>query len=168
MQLWISEKNIRYREKNEAEEMKNKEKFAKEIAEIACDGGEIAISKETRKPVPCDGCRCIDCALSEKYGCSNALREWAESEYIEKTVISKMDRAFLEYLKGYKYIAIDYGGKLCAYVSIPKKIYDGWGYASFKSLAKLDIDFPMVKWSDSEPWLIEDLKKLEVVEEYEK
>ena len=25
----------------------------------------------------------------------------------------------------------------------------------------------MVKWSDSEPWLIENLKKLEVVEEYE-
>jgi len=25
----------------------------------------------------------------------------------------------------------------------------------------------MVKLSDSEPWLIEDLKKLEVVEEYE-
>lgn len=24
------------------------------------------------------------------------------------------------------------------------------------------------EWSDSEPWLIEDLKKLEVVEEYEK
>lgn len=31
----------------------------------------------------------------------------------------------------------------------------------------IDVDFPMVKWEDSEPWLIEDLKKLEVVEEYE-
>ena len=29
------------------------------------------------------------------------------------------------------------------------------------------VDFPMVKWEDSEPWLIEDLKKLEVVDEYE-
>lgn len=29
------------------------------------------------------------------------------------------------------------------------------------------VDFPMVKWSDSEPWLIEDLKKLEVVDSYE-
>lgn len=29
------------------------------------------------------------------------------------------------------------------------------------------IDLPMVKWEDDEPWLIEDLKKLEVVEEYE-
>ena len=32
---------------------------------------------------------------------------------------------------------------------------------------KYNVDFPMVKWSDSEPWLIEDLKKLEVVDSYE-
>lgn len=149
--------------------MKNKEKFAKEIVELACDGSDIAVFKATGNPIACNNTQCSDCMLYKdtNYTCHGALREWAESEYIEKTVISKMDRAFLEYLKGYKYIAIDYGGKLCAYVSIPKKIYDGWGYASFKSLAKLDIDFPMVKWSDSEPWLIEDLKKLEVVEEYE-
>lgn len=30
------------------------------------------------------------------------------------------------------------------------------------------VDFPMIKWEDSEPWKIDDLKKLEVVEEYEK
>ena len=29
------------------------------------------------------------------------------------------------------------------------------------------IDLPMVKWSDDSPWLIEDLKQLEVVEDYE-
>lgn len=28
-------------------------------------------------------------------------------------------------------------------------------------------DFPMVKWEDSKPWLIKDLKKLEVVDSYE-
>ena len=54
---------------------------------------------------------------------------------------------------------------------IPTKILD---YAHWKTngackrLTGLDIDFPMVKWSDDEPWLIEDLKKLEVVDEYEK
>lgn len=37
-----------------------------------------------------------------------------------------------------------------------------------KTLRIFNIDFPMVKWEDNEPWLIEDLKKLEVVEEYEK
>lgn len=146
--------------------MKNKEKYAKEIMEIACNGNSIAIIRESGRVAPCYGTPCVECLFNGNK-CKEKTREWVESEYIEKPVISRMDRAFLEYLKGYKYIAIDYGGKLCAYVSIPKKIYDGWGYASFKSLAKLDIDFPMVKWSDSEPWLIEDLKKLEVVEEYE-
>ena len=150
--------------------MKNKEKFSKEIAEIACDGGEIAISKETRKPVPCDGCRCIDCALSEKYGCSNAFREWAESEYIEKPVISKMDRAFLDYLNcNYNYIARDMSGELYVHFSKPHKIIHYWNSTDELSngLKIFNIDFPMIQWSDSEPWLIEDLKKLEVVEEYE-
>lgn len=151
--------------------MKNKEKFAKEIAEIACDRGEIAISKETRKPVPCDGCRCIDCALSEKYGCSNAFREWAESEYIEKPVISKKDRAFLDYIgTGINYITRDMDGGLFIYISKPHKLIDCWessGCESDKSLKPFELDFPMIKWSDSEPWLIEDLKELEVVEEYE-
>lgn len=36
-----------------------------------------------------------------------------------------------------------------------------------KSLEFFRLNLPMVKWSDKEPWLIEDLKKLEVVEEYE-
>lgn len=42
-------------------------------------------------------------------------------------------------------------------------------YPSFASLLdSLNIDLPMIKWSDDKAWLIEDLKKLEVVEEYEK
>lgn len=48
-----------------------------------------------------------------------------------------------------------------------KKGLRNWADARFKSLAGLDIDLPMVKWSDDEPWKIEDLKKLEVVDEYE-
>ena len=156
--------------------MKNKEKFAKEIVEIACDGGEIAISKETRKPVPCDGCRCIDCALSENYECSNAVREWAESEYIEKPVISKMDRAFLDYLgEECKFIARDENGELFVYIGEPHKLIDCWEVdccenvicEADKPLRMFNIDLPMIKWENCQPWLIEDLKKLEVVEKYD-
>lgn len=60
----------------------------------------------------------------------------------------------------------DGDGELYAYITKPKKGIRNWADARFKSLAGLDIDFPMVKWSDSEPWKIEDLKKLEVVDEY--
>lgn len=147
--------------------MKNKEKYASEIIEIACSGGSIAVTKEGEHVVRCGNIACSEC-LFVPLDCEK-IREWAESEYIEKPVISKKDRAFLEYLKCYKYIARDDGGELYIYMSIPTKRSDCWGAdGAYRSLRGLDIDFPMIKWSDSEPWLIEDLKKLEVVEEYEK
>ena len=34
--------------------MKNKEKYAKEIVEIACNGSRIAVMKGSRRIVPCD------------------------------------------------------------------------------------------------------------------
>lgn len=85
-------------------------------------------------------------------------------------MISKKDRAFLEYLgKELKYIVRSKSDNLMAFQNSAEKRGDGWGIGSgeFKSLKKFNIDFPMVKWSDGKPWLIEDLKKLEVVEEYE-
>lgn len=147
--------------------MKNKEKYASEIIEIACSGGSIAVTKEGEHVVRCGNIACSEC-LFVPLDCEK-IREWAESEYIEKSVISKKDRAFLEYLKCYKYIARDDDGELYIYMSIPTKRSDCWGAdGAYRSLRGLDIDFPMVKWSDEEPWLIEDLKKLEVVDEYEK
>lgn len=98
------------------------------------------------------------------------MKEWLESEYIEKPVISKKDRAFLEYLgKELKYIVRSKSDNLMAFQNSAEKREDGWviGSGALKSLQKFNIGFPMVKWSDDSPWLIEDLKKLEVVEEYE-
>lgn len=150
--------------------MKNKEKYAKEILEIACSGGSIAIIKKSGHIVPCNGAICSLC-LFRGYDCEEKTREWAESEYIEKLVISKRDRAFLEYLDANYYMARDLNGGLYVYISKPHKLIDCWESAGCevdKTLRIFNIDFPMVKWEDNEPWLIEDLKKLEVVEEYEK
>lgn len=95
--------------------------------------------------------------------CDKARIEWAESEYNEKPVIviSKKDRAFLEYLKEeFKYIVRHKDGTLFAY----KDGLTNW----FSLNCRFDVDFPMVKWEGNEEiWLIEDLKKLEVVESYE-
>ena len=148
--------------------MKNKEKYAKETMEIACSGDSIAIIEKSGRIVPCDVNRCSLC-LFRGYDCKESTRKWAESEYTEKLVISKRDVSFLDYLKCYKYIARDNDGELYVYTSIPTKHSDGWGVDNvYRSLRGLDIDFPMVKWSDKKPWLIKDLKKLEVVDEYEK
>lgn len=80
----------------------------------------------------------------------------------DKPKISKKDRAFLDYLIGYKYMARDDDGILYAYTSIPTISSRYWGDTIYKNLARLDIDFPMIR-EDSEPWKIDDLKKLEVV-----
>lgn len=153
--------------------MKNKEKYAKEIVDIACDGSNIALSKDTAKPIKCNSIRCYKCAFRFSNGdeCYTARRKWAESEYIEKPVISQRDRAFLEYIDANTcYIARDMNGRLYVYIDKPCKKISYWrtiGYEMIKGLQMFNIDFPMIKWSDSEPWLIEDLKKLEVVDSYE-
>lgn len=97
---------------------------------------------------------------------------WAESEYIGKPVISKKDRVILDCIIGeFKYIARDRDNKLFLYEKEPYKNSDkSWvhiGVNCFCLNHRICVDFPMVKWEDEEPWLIEDLKKLEVVEEYE-
>lgn len=151
--------------------MKNKEKFATEILEIACDGNRIAIIRQTGEFRSCHETSCRECLFhSDTERCKEKAREWAESEYIEKPVISKRDRVFLEYLgEELKCIVRSKSDTLIAYQNSAEKREDGWVIDSgaIKSLQKLNIDFPMVKWSDEEPWLIEDLKKLEVVDSYE-
>lgn len=147
--------------------MTNKEKYEKEILEIACNGDSIAVKNNK---LVC--CRCIDCSnclFNCSYDCREQTRKWAESEYIEKPVISKRDRAFFEYLdKQYEYLARDKTGQLYVHRAKPYRDDSFWTNVGrrFCLNDRINVDFPMVKWSDEEPWLIEDLKKLEVVEEY--
>lgn len=153
--------------------MKNKEKYAERVLTFACDEGSFGVYEKTGEMERCTNRHCTECLFyGKKETCHTSRRKWLESECIEKPVISKMDRAFLEYLKGkYEYIARDKTGKLYVYGAKPVKHDSFWTrscgkYFGFGNCC-INIDFPMVKWSDSEPWLIEDLKKLEVVEEYE-
>lgn len=149
--------------------MKNKEKFEKEIMEVACSGDSIAVTKGSERIVKCGSIACSECLFAPP-NCVKEIREWAEQEYIEKPVISKRDRAFLEYLgKDLKYITRDKSEALFVYERAIEKGKYGWVYDSgvLKNLRGIAVDFPMVKWSDDSPWLIEDLKKLEVVDSYE-
>lgn len=149
--------------------MKNKEKFEKEIMEVACSGDSIAVTKGSERIVKCGSIACSECLFAPP-NCVKEIRELVEQEYIEKPVISKKDRTFLEYLgKDLKYISRDKSGALFAYERAIEKGKYGWVYDSgvFKNLCGFSVDFPTVKWSDDSPWLIEDLKKLEVVDSYE-
>ena len=59
---------------SEVEEMKNKEKYAKKILEIACSGGSIAIIKKSGHIVPCNGAICSLC-LFRGYDCEEKTRK---------------------------------------------------------------------------------------------
>lgn len=100
--------------------MKNKEKYAKEIVELACGGNRIAIVRQTGEFTSCYETPCRECLFHscDTEQCKEKAREWAESEYIEKSVIviSKRDRVFLEYLgEEFKYIVRHRDGTLFAY-----------------------------------------------------
>ena len=152
--------------------MKNKEKYAKEIVELACDGNRIAIVRQTGEFRSCYETPCRECLFhsTNTEQCKEKVREWAGSEYVELPVISKRDRAFLDYLgESAKYMARDGNGYISVCKSKPNKgeSFEMWMDSMSNCASMFNIDFPMVKWEDDEPWLIEDLKKLEVVDNYE-
>lgn len=155
--------------------MKNKEKYMTEIIDTYLDGKTIAV-KADGKPCICQKTRCEECIFYDRANpyCRDRMRAWANSEYIERPAISKRDKAFLEYLREeYEFIARDENGELFVYETRPKKVNACWNsvgliHERYLHLNRhFNVDFPMIKWSDEEPWMIEDLKKLEVVEEYE-
>ena len=150
--------------------VKNKEKYKKEIMNIACSGDSIAVMKKSGRVVSCNGIKCSLCLFCDGDCSKEKIREWAESEYIEKPVISKRDRSFLDCLRDrWKYMAREnMSNAIYMFVEIPKKTECGYSFTGEARRVSTDFNvvFPMVKWSDSEPWLIENLKKLEVVEGY--
>lgn len=68
--------------------MTNKEKYAKEILDIACTGDNVAISKSENVIVGCKKLKCSNCAFNPhgKGYCNDAIEKWANSEYVEPPV----------------------------------------------------------------------------------
>ena len=67
--------------------MTNKEKYAKEILDIACTGDHVAMRKSDNVIVGCSKLGCLDCAFNnhEKF-CNDEIEKWANSEYVEPPV----------------------------------------------------------------------------------
>lgn len=65
--------------------MTNREKYAKEILNIACAGKRIAVKNGV--PCDCSATECGECDLSQGDShCSGELVEWCNSKYIEPPV----------------------------------------------------------------------------------
>lgn len=155
--------------------MKNREKFAKEILDIACNGRSIAVTKDNKvvycSDIPCESCMFNSCGkhIGRAQVCLDRLREWSESEYVEKPTLTANEKLFLDLIKEeYTYIARDEDGILAVYPRKPEKKSTYWLLTDNQNDARdlyiraLDVGFDFIQWKDEEPWLIEDLKKLEV------
>lgn len=155
--------------------MKNREKFAKEILDIACKGDTIAVT-EDNKVVSCCDINCHKCLFykPDDYGscCDDEEpMKWTESEYVEKSTITSREKMFLDLLLSkWKYIARDNDyNRLFLYTDKPSKKSTYWlsetKYANTIRCDAFDVKFDLIKWDDKEPWSIEDLKNLEVKDE---
>lgn len=159
--------------------MKNREKFAKEILDIACNGGSIAVTKDNKvvccNDINCESCMFDSCSkhIGRSQACYDRVREWAESEYIEKPTITSKEKMFLDLLLAkWKYIARDADEKLYVFDLVPSKKRNSWCIESVFICNYYNISenlfgkmFDFIKWEDEEPWSIEDLKNLEVKDE---
>lgn len=106
--------------------MKKREKFAKEILDIACNGGVIAVTKDN-KVVCCRDMNCEQCLFHKEDFCGCYCNDterirWAESEYIEKPTITSKEKMFLDLIVAkWKYLARGEDKNL--YVSITMQKY---------------------------------------------
>ena len=149
--------------------MKNKEKFLDNIIDFACIEDSIAVDNEGEVTSCASMVSCENCRFCTEKECEPAIKKWLEEECVEPPVISKRDREFLEYIKDdYKYIARDSNGYIFLYKNKPEKFDAVWYQTpAIVNLKHFNVDFPMVKWEDTEPWKIEDLMNLNLVDECE-
>lgn len=151
--------------------MKNREKFAKEILDIACKSEKFSVIKSCEITF-CDRFKCDMCKFNDSTGeksCRTKRYEWSESEYVEKPTITSREKNFLDaLLSNCKYIARDKDNLLYVYYDKPIRGNKFWisDYASHDMPKDMYGDvFSFIKWEDEEPWSIEGLKKLEVKDE---
>lgn len=67
--------------------MKNREKFAEQIIDIAIQRKGIAVNLTSGEPCTCEKIICSECLFGGKEkSCTDLSREWAEKEYEEPSV----------------------------------------------------------------------------------
>lgn len=159
--------------------MKNGEKFTKEILDIACKGGSVAVTRDNKvvccNDIDCESCIFDSCDknIGRSQDCYDRVREWAESEYVEKPTITSKEKMFLDLIVAkWKYLVRDEDKNLYVFDSLPIKEWNGWCVENMSMCDYYYISkelfgdmFDFIKWKNEKPWLIEDLKKLEVKED---
>lgn len=142
--------------------MLNKEKFAKEIVEIALQKKAIAFNKTTNTIGDCDSICCTVCLFSSRFNggryCEKTRLIWGNSEYSEYTEpkkFTKKEKKFVESCKNLKWFARDTDGELFGYKDKPNRENGEWltEDCTFVSIKRLnnELKFESIKFSDENP-----------------
>lgn len=157
--------------------MTNFEYYKDDILDVIKRGYNACITKmDNVRPCVCTNCN--DCIFTTAgNSCSRQLLTYLYEEHIEKPKLTKKERMFCEVVET-GWIARDKPGMLYIYHRRkPSKDLAGSGvywYNSIKGMTMSSADqidwvgtdiFKFITWDDEEPWAVEDLLKLEVIDE---
>lgn len=141
--------------------MKNKEKYANEIVEVAIKNDMVSVDKQSGKILSCIEADCEKClffrADPATLTCRGMFSSWANAEYKESKRFTEREKAFIRLFPEIKYIARDKWGKLFAYKDKPEKYEDReeWFNCddpdSFYEIHFWGLEFNSIKWEDEEP-----------------
>lgn len=139
--------------------MKNKEKFAKEILDIYCNGDAVAINKDTMELQACGGIECEDCYFFQHVYphdaglCARNFIHWVNAEYKEKKEFSEADKAYVRAMDKLNWFVRDKNGDVVAFVSKPVKSQNCWGSLRYMISIRhgSSATFEPLSWEDEEP-----------------
>lgn len=139
--------------------MLNKEKFAKEIVEMAIKKEIIAFDKNTHEIADCDLIGCENCLFSGRFNgreaCERTMTAWCNSEYTEPKKFTEEEKKLVESCKNLKWFARDTDGELFGYENKPNRKNGEWltGNCRVVSIKMLnnELKFESIKISDENP-----------------
>lgn len=147
--------------------MTNYEFYKDEIIGLVVNGRKLAVQDD--KPIACKDTSCCVCDIYVRSpgSCKDLLKKWLNAEHVEKPKLTKKERMFCELVET-GWIARDFGGKLYHYACEPSKGGRDWFNGNFDlwipENVLHDCTFSFITWGDEEPWSVEELLKLEVME----
>lgn len=143
--------------------MLNKEKYAKEIVEIATKGHNIAMNKGTKTLCYCSDLNCDNCYFS-KYNyphmhnlendCRKNVGHWANSEYVESKEFTEQERAVIKALDKVEWVTKDDNGTVYGFTHAPVKLDKCWALSTggFVNISETtSCKFEAIKSTDAEP-----------------
>lgn len=145
--------------------MKNKEKFAKEILDIVCNGDDVAIDKDTMNLRACNRIskfeclKCLNCYFYEENfplhtkNCIANFVHWVNSEYKEKKEFSDADKALVKGLDKLNWFARDKDGSVWGFDDRPLKSRDYWNTSGeiLRIRKFTTATFEPLSWEDEAP-----------------